>query len=109
MNRITRISIVIAVGIITLSGCATKHYGRQGMLTSFEKSSMTCREIDIEIAKVRGWVDQVNTESEFSGKDVLAILGDFGIGNSMERSAAIESANKRINELSALRVTKNCP
>jgi hypothetical protein len=51
----------------------------------------------------------VNKESEFSGKDVLAILGDFGIGNNMERTAAIESANSRIASLSELRRTKPCP
>ncbi|MEJ1959687.1 MAG: hypothetical protein WDM70_09950 [Nitrosomonadales bacterium] len=57
---------------------------------------MNCREIDLETAKVNGFIDQVNKESEFSGRDVLAILGDFGIGNNLEKSTALESANKRI-------------
>ncbi len=93
---------------VALQGCATKHYGRQGQLTAYEKETMSCREIDLEMAKVRGFIDHVNKESEFSGKDVLAILGDFGIGNSMEKSAAIESANNRLDLLRDLKSTKKC-
>ncbi len=99
---------VMILIVSVLQGCATKHYGRQGMLTSYEKTSMSCREIDLEMAKVRGFIDQVNEESEFSGRDVLAILGDFGVGNSMERGAALKSANKRLKELGDLRTAKGC-
>ena len=98
-------SVLVLVGI---QGCATKTYGRQGTLTNYEKDSMTCREIELEIAKVNGFVEHVNKESEFSGRDVLAILGDFGIGNNLEKSAAIESANKRIEQLRAQRDAKRC-
>ena len=108
MKTLTIMSIVITVGLITLQGCATKHYGRQGELTAYEKDIMTCREIDLEMAKVRGFIDHVNKESEFSGKDFLAILGDFGIGNSMEKSAALESANNRLAALSELKRSKKC-
>ena len=100
--------VVFTLLIISIQGCATKTYGRQGTLTSYEKDSMTCREIDLELAKNRGFVDYVNKESEFSGRDVLAILGDFGIGNNMEKSAALESANKRIEQLRDLRDGKKC-
>lgn len=96
------------LALIYIQGCATKTYGRQGTLTSYEKDSMTCREIDLEIAKTRGFVDHVNKESEFSGRDVLAILGDFGIGNNLEKSSALESANKRIEQLRDLRDAKKC-
>ncbi|MDO9205096.1 hypothetical protein, partial [Methylotenera sp.] len=66
---------VSALVILSVQGCATKTYGRQGILTSYEKDSMTCREIELETAKVRGFIDHVNKESEFSGRDVLAIIG----------------------------------
>ena len=104
-------TVILAASIlvlVTIQGCATKTYGRQGTLTSYEKDSMTCREIDLEMAKVRVFVDHVNKESEFSGRDVLAILGDFGIGNNMEKSAALESANKRIEQLRDQRDAKKC-
>ena len=102
------IVLVLIAEISVLQGCATKTYGRQGSLTNFEKDSLTCREIDLEIAKSQGFIEHVNKESEFSGRDVLAILGDFGIGNTMERSAALESANNRIAQLRDLRSAKKC-
>lgn len=37
-----------------------------------------------------------------------AILGDFGIGNGMEKSAALESANKRLEQLGEQRNAKKC-
>ncbi len=97
-----------AILLLSVQGCATKTYGRQGSLTSYEQDTMTCREIDLEAAKVRGFMDHVNKESEFSGRDVLAILGDFGIGNNMEKSAAIESANKRLEQLRVQHNAKKC-
>ncbi len=105
MNKIT---IVITVGMIFLQGCATKNYGRQGILSSYEKESMTCREVELELAKMQGFIKYVNKESEFSGKDVLAILGDLGIGNYMEKNDAIESASNRIAALNDLKDRKQC-
>lgn len=100
--------IVLPALALVASACATKTYGRQGELTAYEKQTMSCREIELESAKVRGFIDHVNKESEFSGRDVLAILGDFGIGNSMEKSAALESANDRLKQLEALSYQKRC-
>lgn len=108
MIRALSIAALLAVSLTAMQGCATKTYGRQGTLTDFEKNSLTCREIDLELARTRGFIDHVNKESEFSGRDVLAILGDFGIGNSMERTAALESANKRAELLGTLRVARKC-
>lgn len=103
-------ALLAAFILVTFSiqGCATKTYGRQGSLTSYEKDSMTCREIDLEMAKVNGFIEHVNKESEFSGRDVLAILGDFGIGNNLEKSASLESANKRLEQLKTQRDAKKC-
>jgi hypothetical protein len=107
MNRVLAAACVLTA-IVTIQGCATKTYGRQGTVTNFEKDTLSCREIDIEAAKVQGFLEQVNTESQFSGRDVLAILGDFGIGNNMERTAAIESADRRSAQLRDLRTAKGC-
>ena len=52
--------------LVSIQGCATKTYGRQGTLTSYEKDSMTCREIDLETAKVRGFIDYEIAASGFS-------------------------------------------
>lgn len=107
MKHLAVLTVSVFV-ILSSQGCATKTYGRQGTLTNYEKESMSCREIELESAKVRGFIDHVNKESEFSGRDALAIIGDFGIGNSMEKSAALESANKRLEQLNDQRIAKKC-
>lgn len=94
--------------LFILSGCATKNYGRQGVLTDYEKSTMTCREIEMEQAKIHGYLQHVEKESEFDGRSVLSFLGDFGMGNTMEKNSAIESANKRMMQLQDLRLQKKC-
>lgn len=106
MKKLTGPAVILMA--IGLTGCATKYYGRQGDLTSYEKSTMTCREIDLESAKVNGFIEHVNKESEFDGRSVLSFLGDFGIGNLMEKDAALKSANDRRAALDALRTSKNC-
>ncbi|VVE54715.1 hypothetical protein [Pandoraea anhela] len=96
------------IAVVAISGCATKNYGRQGELTGYEKGTMTCREIDLESAKVNGFIDHVNRESQFDGRSVLSFLGDFGIGNMMEKDSAMESANRRRAALDDLRASKGC-
>lgn len=91
-----------------MSGCATKNYGRQGELTSYERDTMSCREIDLEEAKVHGFLNHVSKESEFDGRSVLSFLGDFGIGNLMERSSAVDSATARLAQLQEARLRKGC-
>ena len=50
INKILLASLLLM--LVGIQGCATKTYGRQGTLTNYEKDSMSCREIDLEIAKV---------------------------------------------------------
>jgi len=98
--------IIIIICFVT--GCSTKNYGRQSFLTALEKKELTCREIDIEISKVTGFINHVEKESEFSGRSVLSFLGDFGIGNVMEKDSALESAHNRLTELQKLKAQKGC-
>lgn len=93
---------------LLLSGCATKNYGRQGEITEYEKQTMTCREVALEQAKVTGFLDHVEKESQFDGRSVLSFLGDFGIGNMMEKDNAIKSANARLKQLNELSLQKEC-
>ena len=101
------IMCLVCVALL-LGGCATKHYGRLAPLTVYEKSNFSCREIDIEIAKVQGFIDQVENESRFNEKSVLSFLGDFGIGNVMEKDAALDSARARLKDLQDLKVARRC-
>ncbi|MGU7838690.1 hypothetical protein ACV22V_04360 [Burkholderia sp. AW33-5] len=94
--------------LLVLAGCATKNYGRMGSLTDYERNTMSCREIDLEIARVDGFMSHVDKESEFDGRSVLSFLGDFGIGNVMEKDAAMKSASDRRQALDSLRSSKQC-
>ncbi|MFK0377826.1 hypothetical protein [Pandoraea sp. NPDC090278] len=100
--------LFVVFAVVAVSGCATKNYGRQGELTGYEKGAMTCREIDLETAKVNGFIEHVNRESQFDGRSVLSFLGDFGVGNMMEKDSAMESANRRRVALDDLRASKGC-
>ncbi|URF05457.1 hypothetical protein [Cupriavidus campinensis] len=100
--------LVVGACLLTLQGCATKNYGRQGNLTSIEKETMTCREIQLEQAKVMGFTQYIDKESAFDGRDVLAFLGDFGIGNAIEKDAAVDSAKQRHYQLEVAAYEKGC-
>lgn len=100
--------LLIIFSLIVLSGCSTKNYGRQGEVTQYEQDTMTCREIELEEAKVHGFLAHVDKESEFDGRSVLSFLGDFGIGNVMEKDNAVKSANTRLAQLQTLRAKRNC-
>ena len=108
MKRTVLLGAVIAAAA-TLAGCATKQFAQVGDLTDYEKSTMSCREIDLEVAKTQGVQQTIDKEAQFDGRSVLAFLGDFGIGNSMAKSSAESSVTKRMNELQAMRAQKNCP
>lgn len=108
MNKDVRIAAALLLAGLSVAGCSTKNYGRQPELTSFEKQTMTCREIDLEQAKVQGFLAHVREESEFDGRSVLSFLGDFGIGNLMEKDAAVDSANQRMAQLSAAKMQQGC-
>ena len=96
------------VAAVLLGGCATKNYGRLQPLTGAERVAYTCREVDLEIAKVQAFQQQVIEGAQFNTASVLGILGDYGIGNSMERSAAEASAARRLGQLNDLKAEKGC-
>lgn len=98
----------VALLAATITGCATKNFGTQPPLTDFERQTFTCREIQLEQAKVMGFAQQVDKESQFDGRDILAAFGDFGIGNSAARSTAIDSAKLRYHQLETAAYDKGC-
>jgi len=107
-NRIGYLTAVAAVIVITTQGCATKFYGRQDGMAGHEKESMVCHEIDLELTRTAGFVDHVNEKSAFSGLDVVAFLIDFGLGNYLEKTAALDSAKMRSAALRELHEKKQC-
>jgi hypothetical protein len=102
------IIVAAVVPAVIVSGCATKRYGRLQPLTGAERVGYDCKDIDIEIAKVGSFQQQVREGAQFNMASVLGILGDYGIGNSMERGAAEASAGRRMKELTDLKAERGC-
>lgn len=103
-----KMMLVVGACLLTLQGCATKNFGTQVPLTEYERQNLTCREIDLEKEKVHGFTRYIDQEAKFDGRDVLAAFGDFGIGNSMAQSAALESAQRRYYQLELAAYEKGC-
>lgn len=101
------ISLVIATACL-FSGCATKRYGRMTSLTFTEKNLYDCRDIELEISKVEKFILEVNEGGDIDLRSVAGFLGDFGIGNAMEKNEAIKSAYERLLELKQLKTEKDC-
>lgn len=99
---------VIAV-VTLLTGCATERFGREQHVTQAEKTSLSCEQIDLEIAKVDGFLTDAQAQwDDTKGRRFWAFLMDFGIGNHRERSDAIDSADERRAQLLEARATKHC-
>lgn len=98
----------VTLSILLLTACATHRYGRQLALTPTEREALTCEQIQIEIEKCNAFLAEVNSGAP-AGRQVLAVLGDFGIGNSMEQQDARESGKTRLDELIALKAERQCP
>lgn len=106
-RKLRNVGLTLAAASL-LCSCATKNYGRQGTLTDFERQTMNCREIEIEQAKMQGFISRVDKESQFDSRSVLSFLGDFGIGNLMEKDSALKSANERTAQLRIAATQKGC-
>ena len=100
--------IILLVGGLALSACATKRYGRMQPLSEVEKQNYTCREIAIEISKVESFQKQITDGTKTNTKSIAGVIGDLGIGNTQEKHAARRTANDRLKELQALNAGKNC-
>ncbi|WP_373379874.1 hypothetical protein [Cupriavidus nantongensis] len=99
--------VAAGLGLLTLQGCATKNYGTQPPLTDFERQTLTCREIELEKARVQGFRAQIDGKwARMDARDLLAF--DFGIGNHIAFSEAVDSAEKRTQQLEAVATEKGC-
>ena len=100
-------SVLVVVLLLLVAGCAVQRHGRLIPVVSSEADSYTCEQVIIEIDKCNAFIKEVSGKNrKFTGGDVLAFLGDFGIGDSWEVSDAIASATKRISQLEDIRAEK---
>ena len=95
----------LMLAIATVSGCATRHYGRLETATN----EADCAQVAAGLADVHRFRDEVQRRSAFGPEDVLAILLDFGIGNMIEKQSALNSADARAAQLEARQRELACP
>lgn len=107
MNHLAIFAVPL-LAALSLPGCATRDMGRQSALTDYERESMTCQDIDQEMDRLVAFVKHVNSGGEQHGPELVAALENHWIGNSLERGAAVESANTRMVQLWAMRSAKKC-
>lgn len=107
MRGKTFVVSLIALSLAT-GGCATKRYGRMQPLTAAEGQYYDCNAIEIEIAKIEAFRQQVAEGSKINGASVMGFLGDWGIGNANEKNAAERTATERMSQLLALKAQKGC-
>ena len=86
-----------------------KRYGRLQPVTGYESNAYTCEQIKVEISKVDAFELQVAEGAEFSALSIASFLGDLGIGNTIEKRAALKTAKQRRVELNNLAAAQQCP
>ena len=101
--------LVFIVIMLFTVGCATKWYGRLQPLTGEETGAYSCEDIKLELSKIDAFELQVAEGAEFSALSVFSFLGDFGIGNTIEKNAAIKTAKERRVQLNDMSASKGCP
>ena len=100
-------TMILMTLAFALSACATKRYGRMLEVNDFEARNLTCEQIDFELAEVDAFRSQIdNAQVDF--RSVAGFLGDYGIGNAMEKGDARKSAQLREDSLRALSREKGC-
>ncbi|EOW2402563.1 hypothetical protein ACNY4N_003638 [Cronobacter turicensis] len=98
--------MVLGVGLLMLTGCATKQYPQASSVTSEEASAFDCKALNVEIAKAHSVQQEIESTGQFDGRTVLGFLGDFGIGNGMAKSDARKKTHERLNQLESLKAVK---
>lgn len=77
-------------------------------LSDLERQSYTCEQIELELSKVDAFRQQMAKDDDINAASVAGFLGDFGIGNATEHSAARQSAADRESELLAVKSARGC-
>jgi hypothetical protein len=98
---------VLAIAL-AVSGCATKRYGRLTSVSPMEMDKLSCEMLSLELAKVEQFELDVEKGAELNWKSIAGFLGDYGIGNTLEKNAAVKSAKERKAQLREAQSKKGC-
>ena len=104
----SKILALLLCVVVLGTGCATKRYGRMQPMTGYETTKYNCEDIKLELSKIDAFELQVAQGAQFSALSIASFLGDFGIGNLIERDAAIKTAKERRVQLNDAAATKGC-
>lgn len=107
MKKILNTALLLTVASL-MASCATKRFDRLQPVSATEAQYLNCREIKIELAKVAEARRQVAEGSRVDLASVAGFLGDFGIGNAMEKNAAERTIAERETSLLDLKAKKGC-
>lgn len=100
--------IIVFVSVVALTACATKRYPIAVPLSASEAEVMTCKDLQIEMARLDEVEHQINETSEFDTRTVLGGLGDLGIGNRMAQNEARAALTERRSNVRDAQVRKGC-
>ena len=106
--KLLKMTMLLMAFAVVIGGCATKRYGRLQPLTATEEAHFDCKDIETALAQVAAFRKQIAEGSEINVASVGAFLGDFGIGNAMEKNAAEKTAAERETALLDLKAKRGC-
>ena len=77
-------------------------------VTGYEINKLSCDDIKLELSRIEAFELQVAKGAEFNVLSVASFLGDFGIGNAIEKNTALRTAKERKVQLLNLEASKGC-
>lgn len=96
------------VGVLSLGACATKQYPIATPVSSAELTTMTCRELELELIRGEQVQIQIEKTGELNWRSVAGFLGDYGIGNTLAKNEASKALFVRMSALRNARNAKGC-
>lgn len=92
--------------VFVIAGCATKQYPDAPLLTADEASTLDCKSIVKEIAKVKDTQKEIERADQFDAMSLVGVAVDMGIGNKMAKNNAKDNARQRLDQLEALKIQR---
>lgn len=99
---------MLVLSVVLLAGCATKQYPILAPVSADEARLFDCDTLSVEVARAQSTRAEIDEIGKFSPATVIGVLGDFGVGNGIAKSNAIEKADARLLQLRNLQTSKGC-
>jgi hypothetical protein len=97
-----------AIAAVSLSGCATKRYPIATKLGPAEQSTMTCPELELELARAEMVRMRISDAAETDWRSIAGFIGDAGIGNFLAKKDAEKAIDARVASILAAQAAKHC-